>query len=63
MIYDHYRAGGEPFSLSAGVSIWPAVILRLVAVILGAFLLVRLVNKLRESEKKLAEDFSLPEKP
>ena len=63
VIYDHYREGGEPFSLDAGVSIWPGVILRLIAVIVGAFLLVSLDKKLKESEKKLAMDFSLPEKP
>lgn len=59
VICDHYRGGGEPFSLNAGVSIWPGEILRLIAVILGASLLLRLVNKLKESGIKLAEKFSL----
>ena len=59
VIYDHYREGGEPFSLDAGVSIWPGEILRLIAVIVGAFLLVRLVNKLEKSEERLCEKFSL----
>ena len=54
VIYDHYREGGEPFSLDAGVSIWPGQILRLIAVILGSSLLLRLVNKLKKNEKKLA---------
>lgn len=63
IIRDHYREGGEPFSLDAGVSIWPGVIIRLIAVIVGAFLLLRLNNKLQESEKRLARDFFLPEKP
>ncbi|MCP4608369.1 MAG: hypothetical protein GY845_06610 [Planctomycetes bacterium] len=63
VIRDHYREGGEPFSLDAGVSIWPGVILRLIAVIVGAFLLVSLNNKLQESERRLARDFSLPEEP
>jgi hypothetical protein len=39
------------------------VIIRLIAVILGVSLLFRLVNKLKESEEKLAEDFNLPDKP
>ncbi len=59
VIYDHYRKGGEPFSLDAGVSIWPGEILRLIAVILGASLLLRLVNKLKESGNMLAKKFSL----
>lgn len=56
---DHYREGGEPFSLDAGVSIWPGEIIRLIAVIVGASLLVRLVKKLQESEERLAKKFRL----
>ena len=63
VIYDHYQEGGEPFSLDAGVSIWPGQILRLIAVILGSSLLLRLVNKLKKNEKKLAADFNLPKEP
>ncbi|MFX0198184.1 MAG: hypothetical protein ACFFCW_18865 [Candidatus Hodarchaeota archaeon] len=59
VIYDHYREGGEPFSLDAGVSIWPGEILRFIAIILGVFLFVRLVNKLHESEERLAKEFRL----
>ncbi len=59
VIWDHYREGGEPFSLDAGVSIWPGVIIRLIAVILGASLLFRLVKKQKESEEKLTKEFSL----
>lgn len=59
VIHDHYKEDGEPFSLVAGVSIWPAVILRFIAVIVGVALLVRLVKRLQESEEKLRKKFEL----
>ena len=59
VIRDHYEETGEPFSLYSGVSIWPGVILRFIAVILGVSLLFRLVKQLQDSENDLCDKFKL----
>jgi hypothetical protein len=59
VIRNHYEETGEPFSLSGGVSIWPGVILRFIAVILGVSLLLRLVKQLQDSENDLCNKFKL----
>jgi len=59
VILDHYEETGEPFSLYSGVSIWPGVILRFVAVIVGVSLLFRLMKQLRDSENDLCDKFKL----
>lgn len=60
VIVDHYRPGGEPFSLTAGVSIWPGQALRLLALILSLyFLFIRSWDELKENEKEMCKEFGL----
>ncbi|MHC4166847.1 MAG: hypothetical protein ACYSWQ_07815 [Planctomycetota bacterium] len=56
---DHHRAEGEPFSLVAGVSIWPGEALRLIAAILSVCFIVLSLKALRKSEKELSKDFKI----
>lgn len=58
---DHYRPGGEPFSLFSGVSIWPGEALRLLAAILSVYFIVKSIKDLRASEKELNTEWFEPE--
>ena len=49
----------EFFSLTEGVSVWPTVILRLVAIGLSWFFIFTSVASLRKSDHKLAKEFGL----
>lgn len=48
IIRDHGSSDGEPFSLVLGISIWPSVVLRFAALILGLLLIV---SCFREKQK------------
>jgi hypothetical protein len=50
----------EPFVLAAGVSIWPAELLRVAAAVLSAIFIVVALRTLRASDRAIAEDFQLP---
>ena len=56
---DHYRPGGEPFSLVSGVSIWPGAALRLISIILSAFFFIKSVRDLRANEEHICLLFDL----
>lgn len=56
---DHYQAGGEPFSLRKGTSIWPGEILRLAVIILSVYFLAKSLKDLKDNEDKLRTDFKL----
>ena len=57
VVIDHYRPGGEPFSLSAGVSIWPGEALRLIAAILSGYFIVKSLKDLRANDAELCDEF------
>jgi len=57
--HDHNRDGGEPFSLLAGISLWPSEIFNLAAAALAWFFLAKGFFDLRRSEVELAQEFSL----
>lgn len=57
VIIDHYRPGGEPFSLFSGVSIWPGQALRLLVAILSVYFISKSLKDLRENEKDLTKWF------
>jgi hypothetical protein len=59
VIFDHYRPGGEPFSLVAGVSIWPGEALRLISAFLSVYLIFRSLSALRRNENDLHKWFEL----
>ena len=56
---DHFRDNGEPFSLRAGISLWPTEILRLLAFVLSLFCLVKATYDVRRNDKDLEDEFSL----
>jgi hypothetical protein len=56
---DHYRPGGEPFSLIAGVSIWPGEALRLMAAILSVYFIAKALKILQKNSEEMDEDFEL----
>lgn len=62
IIIDHYRTGGERFSLVTGTSVWPGSALRLLAIILCAFLLTKAARNLHAADMKLCKWFD-PQKP
>lgn len=57
VLFDHYRPRGEPFSLVAGISIWPGEALRLIATILSVCFLAKSMSDLRLTSKQLRKDF------
>jgi len=59
VIIDHYRLGGEPFSLFSGVSIWPGVTLRLIAAVLSVCFIAKSYQDLRRSDEDLDYSFHL----
>lgn len=57
---DHgWNADGEPFLLAAGISVWPATLLRYAALIAGAGLLYYGYLDLRRSERHLRKNYHL----
>ena len=48
---------GEPFSWTAGVSIWPSELLRLVVVVLSALLFVKGARDLKKNSEQIDEKF------
>jgi hypothetical protein len=59
--YDHASDSGEPFSWTDGISVWPSILLRLVAFFLGVILSVRFLQGLQNNQKELERYFH-PEK-
>jgi hypothetical protein len=53
--------GGEPFAILEGISIWPTEILRLVAGVFSIVALVHAAGDLRQSHRRLAQRYGLPE--
>lgn len=53
---------GEPFSWTAGVSIWPAELFRGLVVLLCAGFLIKAVRDLTANEERLAEEFAFTSK-
>lgn len=56
VIIDHHRPGGEPFSLFAGISIWPGEVLRLIVVILGIYFIFKSLNDLDKNKNELCDE-------
>jgi len=48
---------GEPFSWTAGVSVWPSELLRLVVVVLSALLFVKGARDLKKNSEQIGEKF------
>jgi hypothetical protein len=48
---------GEPFSLMAGVSVWPSELLRLIVVVLSALLFVKGARDLKKNGEQIGEEF------
>lgn len=62
VLYDHYlNPAGEPFSLSAGTSIWPGLGLWLVAILVGAYSVLRTFEILQANNLYLQDQFGLPD--
>jgi len=49
----------EPFSCRGGISIWPSAIIRLAALSLSLYFVNKISNKLRDSNKDLADEYCL----
>jgi hypothetical protein len=60
IIQDHYNPEGEPFSLTAGTSAWPGILVFVLAIILGLDFNKRARRMLRVHDEAIAEDFALP---
>jgi len=56
---DHHREGGEPFSLLAGISLWPTDVLNLFAASLSVFFLIKAVYDLRRNGMEIEQEFFL----
>jgi hypothetical protein len=56
---DHFSDTGEPFTVLAGISIWPTEMMRLLSLGLSAFLLVRATYDLRRNDLELTARFHL----
>ncbi|MHC4741553.1 MAG: hypothetical protein ACYS8Z_06570 [Planctomycetota bacterium] len=59
VIFEHFRVGGEPFSLFRGVSIWPGEALRLIAGILSWTFIIKSIRSLKQNADDLYEVFAL----
>jgi hypothetical protein len=57
--YSNNASNGEPWSLIGGVSLWPAECLRVLALLLGVYLLIKGKFDCDQSDQKLWEDFKL----
>jgi hypothetical protein len=62
VIVDHYRPTGEPFSLFAGISVWPGETLRLIAAVLSVCMIFKSLRILENNENDLHKWFEF-EKP
>jgi hypothetical protein len=52
---------GEPFSWTAGISIWPSELLRLVVVVLSALLFLKGIRDLKKNGEHIGEKFQFEE--
>ncbi len=60
IIYSGYQEGfGETWSLFEGISIWPTLIIRLIAAILAVYFLFCAAINMRRSEIELSDEFEL----
>lgn len=50
-------AGGEPFTLTQGISVWPTTFIRLVAFVFCLVFLTQASMRLRENDRRLTERF------
>ncbi len=58
---DTFRcAQGEPFSLSSGISAWPAEIIRMIALVLAVCFILRVGARLRATLCELTREYCLP---
>jgi hypothetical protein len=63
-VIDHYfRPTGEPFSIWTGVSAWPGEALRLLAIILGGYFIVRATRTVMHYQRELGGEFLLDQSP
>jgi len=60
---DHFRLDGEPFTVFEGISVWPSVLLRLAAAVIGFSLLFRSQSVVDRLQGELAAEFDLPKMP
>ena len=57
----HYGEEGEPFSLKQGISIWPAVLLRVVVLLLCMYFFISVGRRLKRANKQIFKEFRLTE--
>jgi len=57
--YDHARLVGEPFSITQGISAWPSIILRFLAVVLCAGFIYKARHDLVERAGRIEEHYGL----
>jgi hypothetical protein len=56
---EHLSPGGEPFSILAGISVWPTELIRLAAAFLGFALVFKAVWDLQKDTDDLVKEFGL----
>ena len=59
VVWDSSRLTGEPYAAVDGISIWPTVLLRLVAIILAVYFASKAVGDVRDRHEQIAHDFEL----
>jgi hypothetical protein len=62
MLFDYCNPEGEPLLLTAGVSIWPTEILRLITGLLCYFWLLVTLRKLQQDKEKIGDEFGISAK-
>lgn len=60
IVTDHYDKGGEPFSLTTGVSAWVGILFFLLAMLLGILFIGCSMQTVRANEKAIEAEFGLP---
>jgi hypothetical protein len=60
MVWDHRQEWGEPFSILDGVSLWPAEIIRFIALVASCCLFGKALDEMKQSNHTLAQQFELP---
>ncbi len=59
VLREHLSLEGEPFSLLAGISIWPTEFIRLAATLLGLALVFKAMRDLQKDTNDLVQEFGL----
>jgi len=58
---EHFSEDGEPFVLFEGISIWPTQLLQLLSVVLSAYFVLHMWQRLRENRQEIDEElFRMP---